>query len=311
MKKNSKTNQYQRNKILYFPNKLNIITIFLIIVLYAGVLYASANVFPKPDYMVRFDYEPSYNNEDINPYIFTRGIATEEYKDAKTYNHISQTFLYLKPASSEKTIVYNFVNTAVDTDNITRYYTDVYRPAGSNISVTAITHYSSNENNLKKNQLEKLHVSVRYKIGTDSNYKTYQFSEEVLQLSKNDLSNPTFKLSNTIPGIVTVRFKNNGTDPNNSDRYRTRFEIELANKEKPFKITFQSWLVTSDEQIVPYVGLYNYRIAEDYKAIHDTMVYKYFPAKWIYTRLIYEDLETGKISELLYKANYQALIPNE
>ena len=76
----------EKNSIIYrifnFPNKINVITMFVVVVVYGLVLLLLAKVItPEADYVVELNYPPATYNSEINPYIFVRGTAINASED--------------------------------------------------------------------------------------------------------------------------------------------------------------------------------------------------------------------------------------
>lgn len=298
--KNKKAKNNSKSNFLYFPNKLNVLTMFLIFVLYGVVLFGVVSLaFPSPKYTTTLNYEPATYNEEINPYVLIRGETTKD-KDENFYSS-TQLFAYIRAMNETNVSSVMYEYSALDSKGVMKYYLESSR------TVLPVVHTSSKKIDLMDSYLEKLFVRIRYNVKEDEEIipKEYKFSEEILQLTKKDLE--MYKLGNVLEDKATVKFEFK-EDSSNKDKYTTNFEITLDDKTKPHRINFQSWLVTKEQEIYPLLGLYNYCYPDKFKSSYTTSVNKYVQPEWIYSKLVYINPTTGEESELLYKTSVSDLL---
>lgn len=309
--KNKKAIQ-TKTKFLYFPDKVNVLTIFLIVILYGTVLFVSANaVFPKVDYSNVLNYGPGTYNEDLSSHVLFFGNAEEDQVTPGQYKITTKMYPYVRPKNNAKVAIIKYAFSGLDSDGDMRYYienprrndnkyytdlvyyTDVYRHTFSN----SIVHQ-------KDNELDKIFVKVRYRLTVDETEETklIELSENVLKLDNID----SYK-SNNFNDLVTITYtlKDRISDPKQFD---SNLKIVLADKTKKSHINLQSWFVTEDDQIIPFIGLYNYSYNKDFDS--SNVYVNKVESKYIYTRLVYTDIESGEVSELLYRVDVASLTGN-
>jgi hypothetical protein len=297
---NSKSNKVKtistKEKIIYFPNKLNMITIFLIVILYGIVLFAFASVIvPRYNDNVILNYSPGEYNEGINPFILIKGEAFRDANDSSVIKNPTRLYSYVRSMNSQKNTVTKYVVSGLDANGTMKYF----RESPDRSTYTAdILGYQSNPITPTNNVLEKVFMKVIYKttVNEAEVTKQYTFGEDVIHLNKKDLSKYSL-INKNDDVILTFTFQDKATD---ETKYDTSFKIELTNKDKRHKINFQSWILTEDDQIIPFVGLYNYSYKNNFEH-KQTDVLKNLNVKWVYAKVIYKDIDTGEVSELLHK----------
>lgn len=307
MNKNKRTQIKNKNpKILYFPNKLNVLSIFLILVIYGALLFVITSLtFPKNDYIVTLNYEPSTYNEEINPYVLVRGLAEKDDKNPETYNISTKMFGYVRPMNNAKITRISYAFSALDNSGAMRYFME----SGRTNNYTSVAPHQSKTLVPSEGELQKVFIRATYNINIDEVIQTKEIklSEDVINFNEKDLNNSTYGITNAIENLVTVDFQF-AEDTTDDKVYETNFKITLTDKTKPHHINFQSWLITDDEQVLPYLGLYNYCYNSNFEPTYKTDVNKYINAKWIYSKLVYTDIQTGQVSELLYKVRVADLL---
>ncbi|MCK9471954.1 MAG: hypothetical protein WC006_07865 [Bacilli bacterium] len=309
--KSKKVKQQQNNleKIVYFPNKLNILSIFLIFILYGTVLFVSVSaVFPDRSYQDIPDYSLSTHNDEINPYALLIGSSVKESEDSNKYITNTKLYSYVRPMYGSKVRIIKFAYSGLDSNGLVRYYIENAR-RNDNKLYTSNTYYTdisghtySKEVSLKNSSLDKLFMKVRYRITVDEveEIKTLKLSENTLKLTKDELSKYGFGSYNDLV-IVNLKIENSTSD---NTEHKSELSITVNDKTKPYHINYQSWIVTDDNQILPYIGLYNFRHSSNFeqKNIHTKKVAN---ASWVYSRLVYTDGETGEVSELFFKTEIE------
>ena len=281
---------------------------FLIFILYGLLLFGIGSlVYPEYNPVVALDYPLNTTyNEEINPYVFIRGTATleKDEDDKEEMVNSTQMFVYIRALNGVNIPNVTYSYSALDKGGVMRYFIESSR-SGAKVPVT---HTSSKRISPTGNDLEKLFIKVKYKlIASDESEvtKELRFSENIINITEKDLSK--FSLGSVLSEKASVKFEfrdKSLTDP----QYETNFQITLADKTKPYKINFQSWLVTEDNDIYPYVGLYNYSYTDNFKPSYYTYVNKYVEPEWIYSKLEYTDMITKEVHILLYKVSVEQLL---
>lgn len=307
-KKNNHNPNITKENIFNFPNKINILTIFLIFILYGLLLFSiTIMIFPKDVYSIKLNYEPSTYNEEINPFIFVRGTAIEVKKENSETEIVNETriFAYIRNLGSNKISKARFIYSGLDSSGVMRYMVE----SSANGSTVPTSHVSSIAVRPGGGDFDKFFIKIRYNIGEDEKVetKTLTLSEEVLHLTKREIKSKKFSSDNTISEILTfnLTFSDKGSG---TTQYESNFEIKMNDETKFHYLNMQSWIVTEDGEIYPYLGLYNYRDKKSFKPSYITYVNKYIQPKWIYAKVEYTDVETNEMTHLLYKVSVDELL---
>lgn len=301
------TPNFTKENILNFPNKINIITIFLIFILYGLLLFSLAVIiFPKDNYSIQLNYEPSTYNEEINPFILVRGTATEVKKDNNETEIVNETriFAYIRNLGSNKITKARYIYSGLDSSGVMRYLVE----SSANGSTVPTSHNSSITVRPGGGDFDKFFIKVRYNIGENENAETkvLTLSEEVLHLTKRELKSKNFSTDNTISEILTLNFT--FADKGSSTQFESNFEIKMDDETTFHYLNMQSWIITEDGEIFPFLGLYNYRDKKSFKPSYITYVNKYIQPKWIYAKVNYTDVATNEVCQLFYKVSINELL---
>jgi len=304
---NNKRNQNLSGSVLEFPNKLNTISIFLLVVIYGvllGLIYSY--IYPKYNYVVPLNYESGSYNDEINPHIFIRGTAKHISEEDDTLRVDYRVFAYIKQTGSVKPTNVRYAYSGLDKAGFMDYFYESSKN-GSNVPVShyvvASSRYPGGEG------YEKFFIKARYKmpVGVDEYVtKELELSEEVIELTQLDLVDPKFSNTSSIDDLITVSFKfiDSGVT---STTYKTNMKIEFEDLTVPYHVNVQTWLVTEDNQIYPYLGLYNYSTRENFNPYYDTPVNKYVNPEFLYMKLDYTN-EEGNITNIYYKISIEDLL---
>lgn len=300
---NQKTPKDMKTSIFLFPAKLNILTMFAIFVVYGAILFAIVSLaFPKKIYSIPLNYEPSTYNDEINPFALVL-VSTTYDEEKDEYSNTAKMFAYIRAMNNSKITRADYAYSAIDTSGIMRYFIETHR--NSSFVTPPISHRTDKEPKIN-NALDKIFIKTKYRISINDEIqvKEIKFSEKVLQLSKRELNSSKFTLTNVIADLAyfKIEFRDQGTN-----RYETTLEINLYNKDKPHHINFQTWLVTSDDKIFPFLGLYNFCSQENFSRTISEGYFKNLNPEWLYAKLEYTNPVTGEVSELFYKARVSTL----
>ncbi len=304
---NKQTKPNRLLQVVDFPNKINLITLLLAVILYGAILLSVAKVItPELDYVIELNYpEGTYHNE-INPYVFVRGTAmnTSQEEGKTILRPQYRVIAYINAISqvAPKNVFYAY--SAMDSTGMMNYFFESTRP-GKTLpvfhQVVASSEYAGGD------VYEKYFVKVKYDVveGTQTITKQLEISEQALQLSKKELNDAKFTASNTIEGILSVDFTFTD-DGASAVQYDTNIDIDFE-VTTPFHVNLQSWIVSESGEIFPYLGIYNYCTPKDLDPWYETSVYKYSKPKTIYVKLEYTDAD-NQMTPLFYKVDINTLL---
>ncbi|NLD26361.1 MAG: hypothetical protein GX661_03270 [Acholeplasmataceae bacterium] len=313
MNKAKNQKEAKKTNIFHFPNHINNLTFVLIIVIYGFILGLIITFsFPKTEYEVILNYPQGTYNEEINPYLFVRTVPTEiENADKEKEIDIKyDLYAYVRPMGENNlpTKVY-YAYSALDNDGRMNYFDESAKnyPSGRTIPISYSYIVSQLSN---KVGYDKIFIRAQYniKVGGVDQTKFLKLSETVLKLTKEELSDVNFgQPSNT---LVNFSFAIKDTDPADN-RYEGSVVIEPMNLTQKYHINMQSWLVTEDETIYPYLGLYNYCAKIKFDTTnYTTQIFRYIKPAYIYMKLEYTN-EAGEITFLYYKESVQSLLNSQ
>jgi hypothetical protein len=292
-----KTKNKGINSFFGFPDRINLLTGFLIIVVYSLIIALITNLaLPKIDYHVRLDYPAGEYNEDINPYLFVRGTPEKTEDNEIEVNY--SLYAYIRPVSANKPTNVRYSCSALDRDGIMRYF---FEASKSGYSIP-LTHHTT-VTNFKSVGFSKYFIKVIYNqiLDEDNVSKVLRISEEVLTLGKKELNDEAFNNSE-----VDLSFKIKDI---NEDKYEGFITVDPLDKEAKYHINLQSWLVTKDGKIYPFLGLYNYSHQAKFNPSYQSTIYKNLNVDYIYAKLECRDLD-GNISRIYYKEAIGNLLEN-
>ncbi|MGD9605163.1 MAG: hypothetical protein AB7V00_03270 [Bacilli bacterium] len=307
-------NKQTKNKtliqIIDFPNKINLITMLIVIIVYGiGLLLLARVITPDLDYVIELNYPKATYNTEINPYIFVRGTAINVSEDESKTELRPQfrVIAYINAISPATPSNVFYAYSALDEAGMMNYFFESTRP-GKTLpvfhQVVASSEYPSGD------RYTKYFVKVNYDIteGTNVTKKTFAFSEDAFDLTKSELNDNKFKTLAELPGILEVKFT--FTDDGVSvPQYDTNIDITFDTT-NPYHVNLQSWIITEDGQIFPYIGIYNYCTPKDLDPWYETSVYKYIKPKTIYLKLEYTDAN-NQMTPLYYKVDINTLLNSE
>jgi hypothetical protein len=131
--------------------------------------------------------------------------------------------------------------------------------------------------------------------------KSFKLSESVLELKKKELGKSVF--TNETSDLVEVVFK---IEEKDDLQYKAFFTLE-AKVEENYHINMQTWLVTENQEIYPFLGLYNYCSREKFNYNYESVINKNINPVYLYMKLEYQN-EAGSITTLYYKESISAIL---
>lgn len=302
-KKNKKT----LNAVWAFPNKINVLTILLVLIVYAlGLALMAKVISPELDYVIELNYEQGVYNSEINPFVFVRGTAidTDTTDDETTLRPQYRVFAYINAMAPAAPTNVRYAYSALDASGMMKYFYESPR-TGSNLpvfhQVVASAEFVGNDD------FDKFFIKAKYDIleGSETVTKELTLSEKALHLSKSELDDAKFTTNNAIDGVLSIGFM--FTDPGSSSaQYDTNLSLDFS-VSTPYHVNMQSWIVTVDHKIIPFFGMYNYCTPKDFEPWYASAVYKYVNPEFIYVKLEYQD-EAGVVTPLYYKASVTELL---
>jgi len=295
------------NAVWAFPNKINVLTIMLVLIIYALVLILMAKVIsPELDYVVELNYEQGVYHSEINPFVFVRGTAidTDTTDEETTLRPQYRVFAYVNAMAPAAPTNVRYAYSGLDADGVMKYFYESLR-TGSNLPV--FHQVVASAEFVGGDDFEKFFIKVKYDMveGTETVTKELALSEPVLHLSKSELDDAKFAANNAIDGVLNVEFM--FSDPGSSSaQYDTNITLDFS-VATPFHVNMQSWIVTIDQEIIPFFGIYNYCSPKDFEPWYASAVYKYVKPEFIYVKLEYTN-ETGIVIPLYHKASVTELL---
>lgn len=295
------------NAVWVFPNKINALTILVVLIVYTlGLVLMAKVITPELDYVVELNYEPGVYHSEINPYVFVRGTAidTDTTDDETTLRPQYRVFAYVNAMAPAAPTNVRYAYSALDADGMMKFFYESNR-VGSNLPV--FHQVVASAEFVGGDDFQKYFIKIKYDVveGTETVTKELSLSEQVLHLSKRELDDAKFTANNAIADVLNVEFM--FSDPGSSSaQYDANVTIDFS-VTTPYHVNMQSWIVTIDHDIVPFFGIYNYCTPDDFEPWYASAVYKYVKPEFIYVKLEYQD-EAGIVTPLYYKASVTELL---
>lgn len=307
-KNNNKIEQEQINvgkQILTFPNKLNTITILLIIILYLFILVFLTEVLPpKNDYIIKPDYEHIFYYNDVNSYVKVIGNIRKETLNEGKDNEKEilvpkySIVTYASPNLNENIKGYEFNFGAIYGDDNLNYFPSIKQP-GKIHSYQMLSLQKVSGNNVKS-----IFGNLNY-YKNDDKY-TYEFREDLFQLSSKDSKSKKYNnvLSNDYFEF-NLDFRENTV---NNDRYSGTIGFEVKDPTKKYHMDMQTWIINEDGEIFQFLGIYNFHTKSgEFKSNTNETIYKYVKPKQIYLEAVFYN-ENEEPIELYYKTDFTNLL---
>lgn len=309
---NNQKAEFSISKINRIISKINKSGLILIIVIYITILsFALGMVGKDVSYINEPNYEHQFYNKEISPQITVVGVQEfdDDHGHAHTKYSISVNIAGRHIDSKDPNYKINsfrmFANTKDDINsdklNGTHYFTE------HTTYSTPITHSYTMDGTHDAGNPDTFYTRLQYE-NKDGVEKIATFKEKVfLQPTEDDIDqmNDWFIINTekspsaanvygandqTKPvGVIEIQaYKEKDDDNKETGKYLAgvRITVDEKNNEK-FHIDMQSWIVTADEEYIPFIGVYNYtgpskRFTNSGKEIDERLNPQYIVVKVVY-----------------------------
>ncbi len=305
--KKQETKKEKNNGIFSFPSKLNNITIILITLAYAIVAFwALFNFFPEYNYVVIPEYEHVNYSYEVDPYIKSTNAITKSTTGEVAVKHSFTAYIYNNYSTALNNVSFQF--SGLTNENTMDYISGI--DYWSSTSAPTIHTMMSNQSILGDGY-QKLFgkIQYNYKRNEEETLKrTLTFAEEMIGLKRNELISSKFSDKTDILGKINFSVKAN--EPvSDSTNYTITNTINFTNPSERFHLDFQAFIVTSDKEIYPVGGLYNYYYFSSVNTsiAMTSKVNKTIDIEYIYIKGFYIDTNNVK-TEIFYKVDFKNIL---
>lgn len=270
-----------QNRFFSFPERINATTVFLIIIIYLLTLTGiSALAFPDYDYQAEYDYPVGTYNSEINPFVFVRGLVDQVTEETKKPYQIKNRFIaYIREVGENKTSNIRYAYSGLSKSGEMYYFIE------DDTSSLPVIHHIVSSDVYVKGGFDQYFIRVRYNVKSDNDetqVKELELSQKVLELSKSELKNPKFTSNSNDFATVTFAIKSMA-----ETNFSVNVTFDFKHKEIPFTVNMQSWLVTGDNTIYPFIGLYNYATPENFEPASVSKVSQILQPEYLYMKMEY------------------------
>ncbi len=324
MKKEGKKKHNKILDVLCFPSKLNTIALFLIIVVY-GILvgFAIGCAVQEKDYVVIPDYEEMSYSQTINPFFK----LSSDYTLKSSYSEDKKIddFNYEEHIDKKDTIIFNFYSVdnnnakrssemvadiiTLNNDGAIKYYD---RETSESVTKTGVSYVITGR--VQNFYPTNIYCSTSFLIENTNKKISYEFSEKIITLDKNDLkianqnefNNLSF--SQTIEGQTQIikafkEFKMSYVKNNDEDEDNNKVEATFTNltdAAKKFIFDVQFFAVDKDGNVYNVGGIYNLSNNTLTKYTITSNFSKHIKLTNLIAKGRYTDAN-GKVHELIFK----------
>lgn len=267
----AKNNQTTLSKIISFPEKVNNIFLFLIVVLFFGivVLLDACVLLPK-DYNVEPNYEEELYSEWVNTHVrFFNSYVLNEDTGEISMNYRIQGAYYGK-TNSNGFIDYRPIVTFVTNKGEVIY-------AGKDIlntsSTTLTTEYYTSNTNISNKDITKVYLKfeyTRYEDGKRTKEEYLTLKEDILDLSKKeikmDVCNTFLDVSDVI-STFDIRTKKETSQVT----FVSSINLNASNKEN-YHVDLQIFGIDDENKAYDLMGYYNMQNCKSSYFTHETQV---------------------------------------
>lgn len=313
MKLEAKNKESKIIKFISFPNKLNLISLIVIVVAYCLIAGLVIGLLATgKDYVVVPEYEEMTYSEKINPFFKVSSSYTintnGELTKADTFR-----FYYYGVNNNNSTSINAQISAMYD-DGRMVYYSD---KTSSSKTYTGTQYITSGL--AQKKQITNIYANVDYTVFEDDKNYNVQISEKILELSKQDLK------SNNVNNCSSASFMYEIEGEEKETKIFKAFNVsattsETNNEEDTIKINFslfeessakyhldlQMFVVDEDGEIYNLVGWYNLSNNAIKSFSKDIKFTKSIKLSDVYVKVRYLDIN-GDWHELLYKNSYSSI----
>lgn len=152
-------------------------------------------------------------------------------------------------------------------------------------------------------------MHLRY-TDVDGIRKEHSFREDVFTLNKRDLNRYETEYESDNIEIILNMTKNTSfnaeTNQNEVVSHRIDFGINIANKNQEYHVDVQTWAVSSDQKIYPFIGYYNYTNKSTNIRMSNRILPQRLDPEYMYVRVVYYTTQSSLseqyiVEEILYK----------
>lgn len=310
MKLETKNKNSKILKIVDFPNKLNLISLILIILAYCLIIgLVIGLISTKKDYVVVPEYDEMTYSEKINPFFKISSSYTINTNGDLTKSDTFR-FYYYGVNNVNSTSVNAQISAMYDDGRIV-YYSD---KTSSSKTYTGTQYITSGL--AQQKQMTNIFAKVKFNVVDDLETYNYELSEEILTLNKSD-----FK-SDNVNEVAKAKFEYKENEEIKETKIFDKFSVSATtsttNKEEDtIKINFglssgsaakyhldlQMFVVDGEGKVYNLVGWYNLSNNAIKSYSKDVKFTKDIELEDIYVKVRYLDVN-GKWHDLLYKNSY-------
>lgn len=190
---------------------------------------------------------------------------------------------------------YYQIDWATDTNKIDQYYHIFNEDARKRSYAQNFFPY----NYVSGKTLTKIDVLFDYEYlqGETSVTNKIMYSEELMSLTTNELESTKF-----LPSLANYQIDLKAVKRANESFVRFKLDISFDDLEEQGHLDFQSWIVTNDNHIYPFYGIYHYQLNNgDYISIGDETVDNIIDFKEMFCKLKY--YHHDEVMEEYFKMN--------
>jgi hypothetical protein len=299
--KKSNLGKMNQNRFFNFPERINVTTVFLIIIIYLLALTGiTALAFPDYDYQAEYNYPVGTYNSEINPFVFVRGLAEEVTEQGKQTIHIKNRFIaYIKQVGESEPTNIRYAYSGLSKSGEMYYFVE------DDTAALPLSHHIVSSDIYVEGGFDQYFIRLRYNVKNsngETQTKDLELSQKVLQLNRSELKDPKFASNSN--DFATVTFM---IDSMTTTDYSAYIKFEFKNKENPFSVNMQSWLVSDDNSIYPFIGLYNYATPENFTQISPSKISKFLNPKYIYMKMEYIT-DNNAVQTMYYRVSIDDLV---
>lgn len=310
MKIENKIKNSKFKGLLSFPDKLNMISLILIILAYCligGLVIGLLSV--GKDYVVIPKYEEMTYGDKINPFFKVSSSYTINSNGDLTKADTIRFYYY--GIDNNNSMSVNAQISAMYDDERIVYYSD---KTSSSKTYTGTQYVTSGLTQEK--QITNIYANVSYTVFEDTVNYNSKFSEEILTLSKSELKKDN--VNECSPAKFTITEENSdkevkifnlfdvsaNTSTTNKEEDKIQIKFGLNNDSAAkYHLDLQMFVVDEEGKIYNLVGWYNLSSNAVKTFSKDVAFTKTIDLKDVYVKVRYLDVN-GEWHSLLYKNSY-------
>lgn len=289
--KENKSNKI--NEILTFPERLNTLTLFMIVVLYVVVIGVFSFVIsPGVNYTIVPNYKHQLYNEDFSVYFkITNTIEIDDSKKITQKGTLTEIFASNLKGEDQRI---NYEVSRLDNDGSIHY---LYSGKRSNYATLPNSHTLISNVTVTNGGYKSLFGNFKYYLyPNEEEITTYSIREDIINLTRKELNK-----AKTIEKELEDKFGFSYTfTESGTGRTSVTVNVRILTMEEWYHLDFQTFAITSKGEIYPLVGFYGYysdlkRAISGYTTFDSKVEVVAFVAKANY----YD--ENGNLTNYLYK----------